>query len=62
MNKDNGKREKSSQIAEGLILKENRNDAFFQLGIGDKIWPQYEQLSIFFLFYWPHLGLDLDTP
>ena len=26
--------------------------------IGNKIWPLYEQLSIFFHFYWPHLGLN----
>ena len=43
---------------EGLIfLQENRNEAFLQLAIGDQIWPLYEQLSIFFLFYWPHLDL-----
>ena len=22
-------------------------------------WPQYEQLSLFYLFYWPHLGPKL---
>ena len=41
-----------------LKKKENRNDAFQQLVKGDKIWPLYVQLSIFFLFYWPHLGLN----
>ena len=25
--------------------------------LGDKIWPLYEQLSIFLIFYWPHLGI-----
>ena len=32
------------------------------VAIGEKIWPLYEQLSIFFLFYWPHLGLNEDLP
>ena len=39
------------------VRKENRNDTFLQLAIGVKIWTLCEQLSIFFLFYWPHLGL-----
>ena len=31
-----------------------------QLAIGDEIWPLYEEVSIFFFFYWPHLGVNLD--
>ena len=51
------------QQPEGLILKyENPNGTFLQLAIEDEIWPQYEQASIFFLFYWPHLGVNEDLP
>ena len=28
------------------------------LYIGDNIWPLYGQLSMFYLFYWPHLSLN----
>ena len=30
----------------------------YSLPIGYKNWPLYDQLSIFFLFYWPHLALN----
>ena len=44
-------------IARGVDVN-MRTDSMLRLIIGDKIWPQYEQLSIFFLFFWPHLGLN----
>ena len=45
----------------GLCLQENRNDSFLQLGIVDnKIWTQYEQLSILFIIQWSHYGLNYD--
>ena len=40
------------------VDKRTATNAFLQLSIRYKIWPLYEQLFIFFLFYWPHLGLN----
>ena len=42
-------------LQEGLILI---REPEWRILTGDKIWPLHEQLFIFFLCYWPQLGLN----